>query len=171
MQKNKIYGSALIDCVTASYQDPTEKFQFRKNTLFWFLCKNKDIFKIQNRILKDFKQAFRVAWIYPYEIDSGKRTTNFYFLFAVYKNNTYFLNKNPIREKHIWKDVEWGKRKKNYNSKGKDPGTVWIEIVDDGKANTIEHLPYSKKNIIKRLKQSSLKTKKENFLILSNTKF
>ena len=36
------------------------------------------------------------------------------------------FHKDAIREKHIWKDVEWGKREKNYNPKGKDPGNVWI---------------------------------------------
>jgi len=33
---------------------------------------------------------------------------------------SYYFNKDFIREKSIWKDVEWGKREKNYNSKGKE---------------------------------------------------
>ena len=48
--------------------------------------------------------------------------------------------KDNIREKHIWKDVEWGKRKKNYNPKGKDPGNVWLPTKDDGKGKITEHL-------------------------------
>lgn len=61
------------------------------------------------------------------------------------------FNKDFIREKHIWKDVEWGKRAKNYNPKGKDPGNVWIPTIDDGKANIIEHILLSDDDIIKKL--------------------
>src|SRR5699024_3513717 len=31
------------------------------------------------------------------------------------KRDDSFFNKDSIRESHIWKDVEWGKRKKNYS--------------------------------------------------------
>ena len=61
------------------------------------------------------------------------------------------FNKDFIREKHIWKDVEWGKRAKNYNPKGKDPGNVWIPTIDDGKANITEHILLSDEDVIKKL--------------------
>mgnify|MGYP001403217457 CR=1 FL=1 len=67
------------------------------------------------------------------------------------KSKKYFLNKDPIREKHIWKDVEWGKRKKNYNPKGKDPGNVWIKTNDDGKGNITQHLPVTNTEVIERI--------------------
>ncbi|MDE5715580.1 MAG: site-specific DNA-methyltransferase [Anaeroplasmataceae bacterium] len=65
--------------------------------------------------------------------------------------NRLDFNKDSIREKHIWKDVEWGKRQKNYNSKGKDPGNVWIPTVDDGKAHITGHILLSDDEIIKKL--------------------
>jgi DNA modification methylase len=61
------------------------------------------------------------------------------------------FNKDHIREKHIWKDVEWGKRAKNYNPKGKDPGNVWIPTKDDGHANITEHILLSDREVIDRI--------------------
>lgn len=61
------------------------------------------------------------------------------------------FNKDAIREKHIWKDVEWGKRAKNYNPKGKDPGNVWIPTEDDGHANITEHIMLDDDGVIARL--------------------
>lgn len=61
------------------------------------------------------------------------------------------INKDSIREKHIWKDVEWGKREKNYNPKGKDPGNVWIPTEDDGKANITKHILLNDQDVIGRL--------------------
>lgn len=61
------------------------------------------------------------------------------------------FNKDFIREKHIWKDVEWGKREKNYNPKGKDPGNVWIPTRDDGHANITEHIILSELEVIDKI--------------------
>ena len=52
--------------------------------------------------------------------------TNILFLS---KNEKYYFDKDPIREKHIWKNVEWGKRKKNYNPKGKDQVSNMIKVA------------------------------------------
>ncbi|MDA3042633.1 MULTISPECIES: site-specific DNA-methyltransferase [unclassified Campylobacter] len=70
--------------------------------------------------------------------------------FAKERNNMRF-NKDLIREKHIWKDVEWGKRTKNYNPKGKDPGNVWIPTEDDGNAHITNHILLTIDDIVKRL--------------------
>lgn len=59
--------------------------------------------------------------------------------------------KDAIREKHIWKDVEWGKRAKNYNPKGKDPGNVWIPTLDDGNAHITDHILLDDEGVIRRL--------------------
>lgn len=75
------------------------------------------------------------------------------------KSKKYFLDKDPIREKHIWKDVEWGKRKKNYNPKGKDPGNVWIKTNDDGKGSITQHLPVTDSEAIERIIKCSSKEK------------
>lgn len=70
------------------------------------------------------------------------------------KNRKFLsFNKDAIREKHIWKDVEWGKRAKNYNSKGKDPGNVWIPTIDDGSANITQHILLDDIGVIDRLKK------------------
>ena len=65
------------------------------------------------------------------------------------------FNKDKIREKHIWKDVEWGKREKNYNPKGKDPGNFWLPTIDDGKGKITDHLLLSFDEIIERIIKSS----------------
>jgi hypothetical protein len=91
--------------------------------------------------------------------------TNILFLT---KGDKYYFNKDPIREKHIWKNVEWGKRKKNYHPKGKDPGNVWLKTLDDGKANIIEHCPLSYADILNRC--ISCSTKKDSSVLLLNIK-
>lgn len=63
-----------------------------------------------------------------------------YIVWMTKNKNIMLFNKDLIREKHIWKDVEWGKREKNYNPKGKDPGNVWIPTNDNGKGKIIEHI-------------------------------
>ena len=77
------------------------------------------------------------------------------------------FNKDPIREKHIWKDVEWGKRAKNYNPKGKVPGNVLIPTDDDGKANITNHILLDDEAIINRIKKMSLCD--DNYILLDNS--
>ena len=72
------------------------------------------------------------------------------------KGKNHFFNKDVIRESHIWKDVEWGKRAKNYNPKDKDPGNVWIPTKDDGKAHIAEHILLSLSDVINRLNNCSV---------------
>lgn len=74
-----------------------------------------------------------------------------YVVWLCKKRSFMKFNKDAIREKHIWKDVEWGKRAKNYNPKGKDPGNVWIPTKDDGNANITEHIMLGDEGVIARL--------------------
>ena len=74
-----------------------------------------------------------------------------YVVWLCKKHSAMKFDKDAIREKHIWKDVEWGKRTKNYNPKGKDPGNVWIPTEDDGNANITEHIMLDDKGVISRL--------------------
>ena len=62
-----------------------------------------------------------------------------------------FFDKDRIREKHIWKDVEWGKRKKNYSDSGKDPSNVWIPTLDDGKGKITEHIYLGIEGAVERI--------------------
>lgn len=76
---------------------------------------------------------------------------NVLYIIWLAKNKNHFFNKDAIREDHIWKNVEWGRREKNYNPKGKDPGNVWIPTKDDGKANITKHILFTIDKIIKRI--------------------
>ena len=101
-----------------------------------------------------------------------KNKTSFFFndhvehILFFSKSKKFFLNKDPIREKHIWKDVEWGKRKKNYNPKGKDPGNVWIRTEDDGKANITKHIPLGDSEALERVILCS-SNKKDKILLIN----
>lgn len=79
---------------------------------------------------------------------------SFYIIWFSSKNEAYF-NKDSIREKHIWKDVEWGKREKNYSEKGKDPSNVWIPTEDDGLGHITKHILLSIPEIVDRLYKST----------------
>lgn len=81
----------------------------------------------------------------------------------------YYFNKDSIREKSIWKNVEWGKREKNYNAKGKDPGNVWIPTEDDGKANITNHILLSKNQILDKLLSTTL-LKDDKYLLINDEK-
>lgn len=72
----------------------------------------------------------------------------------IFKKNNFqiYKNKDAIREQHIWKDVEWGKRKKNYHTLGKDPGNVWIP-VNSKQGKIINHIIFSEEQIHNRIKK------------------
>lgn len=74
-----------------------------------------------------------------------------YIVWLCKKHSEMKFNKDAIRESHIWKDVEWGKRTKNYNPKGKDPGNVWIPTEDDGNAKITNHILLDDAGVISRL--------------------
>lgn len=93
-------------------------------------------------------------------------TDNTYEILFLSKTDSYFFDKDPIREEHIWKNVEWGKRKKNYHELGKDPGNVWLKTKDDGKANITNHVELSFKEVIERIILCS--TKKDSKCLLVN---
>ena len=71
-------------------------------------------------------------------------------------SNAYYFNKDLAREKHIWKDIEWGHRLGRYNPLGKDPSNVWLQTKDDRKGNITKHIPLSFKEVINRIKLLSL---------------
>lgn len=94
---------------------------------------------------------------------------NVLYIVWLAKEKNHFFNKDVIRENHIWKDVEWGKRTKNYNPKGKDPGNVWIPTKDDGKAHITEHILLTTSDVINRIYSCSAQPKLST-LLLTNTK-
>lgn len=87
--------------------------------------------------------------------------------FANDYKSMYFL-KDAIREPHIWKDVEWGHRAKNYNPNGKDPGNVWIPTEDDGKGNITKHILMDDAALIKRIDDSTKLAQVQSVFISDN---
>lgn len=130
-----------------------------------------NVFDVVNLFL-NLRFEYKNIIIYPIKIDNKggilKRNVG-YILWFVKKNNIMFFNKDVIREKHIWKDVEWGKRKKNYNPKGKDPGNVWIPTTDNGEGLITEHLFLSIEDIINRCISSTYINCGKVFIKLPNT--
>lgn len=91
-----------------------------------------------------------------------------YIIWLVKNKQKMYFNKDAIREKHIWKDVEWGKREKNYNPKGKDPGNVWIPTIDDGKGKITDHILLNTNQIYNRIFSAIIEKKSENIFLLSD---
>jgi len=126
-----------------------------------------DIVKSRNFFLRN-----SIVWFLPENKPSPNTlfVNRYKMIFHFTKNDdSYFFNKDPIRERHIWEKVEWGKRKKNYNPRGKDPGDVWLITEDDGKANITKHLPLSKEDVILRFVLLTTQ-KKDNVIMLLDNK-
>ena len=140
------YENGVLNPVTLELADmiTSHKF-FLRNSIVWFLPEDK--FSHNNLFVNRYKMIFH----FTKNIDS------------------YFFNKDPIRERHIWEKVEWGQRKKNYNPRGKDPGDVWLMTEDDGKANITKHLPLSKEDVILRFILLTTQ-KKDNVIMLLDDK-
>lgn len=92
-----------------------------------------------------------------------------YIIWLVKDTKNYFFDKDRIREKHIWKNVEWGHRAKNYNPKGKDPGNVWIPTLDDGKGHITQHLLLSFDEVCSRLVAATTSSDKQALYLISET--
>ena len=92
-----------------------------------------------------------------------------YILWFSKNKQELLFDKDSIREKSIWKDLEWGKREKNYNPKGKDPGNVWIPTNDDGKGTITEHVLMDNAAVIKRLLNMSMADNKEAIIEQNKT--
>jgi hypothetical protein len=65
----------------------------------------------------------------------------------------YYFNKDAVREPHIFKDIEWGKRKVGssgysdrisirYSEKGRDPGNVWYKADRTSEGNIVKIYGY-----------------------------
>ena len=133
---DKIKNDGIIWIICNSIYNQEEIF----HSPFYMADKLQDLYLKNIIIVPNFKKNYSKSIFNNY-------INNILFLT---KEDKYYFNKDPVREKHIWKNVEWGKRKKNYNPKGKDPGNVWLKTKDDGKANITEHCPLSFQEMIER---------------------
>lgn len=111
-----------------------------------------DCFDILERFLEQgyFYKNILIFPVTEYQDVTFKDNVGYILWLSKDNKNNYFI-KDPIREEHIWKNVEWGKRTKNYHEKGKDPGNVWIPTIDDGKGKITKHITLDTTEIIQRL--------------------
>jgi len=177
------YQSILIDLRNSDDNEITKNLQDLKNNYlncleedgtFWILTnfkreKNEMLpipFEICNKFTNNFLKNIILVPDFN-NISEGIFFDNCTYLILFFsKNKKYYFNKDPIREKHIWKDVEWGKRKKNYHPLGKDPGNVWIKTEDDGKGKITNHILLPFEEVIGRIIKSSSKNN-EDFLLIN----
>jgi len=63
----------------------------------------------------------------------------------------YTFNLDDIREKHIWRDHEWGKgRRSRYNPLGKNPSNFWLPTESE-KGKVTKHLVMNTNDILERI--------------------
>ena len=149
-----------------SYSETVALLRTKKDVLqddgtFFAICSTE--YNGQGNVVHDFLDLIEEATslgytyvntiVYPTKcVQKVSFTDNVRYVVWFCKNHANMsINKDVIREKHIWKDVEWGKRTKNYNPKGKDPGNVWIPTHDDGKAKITEHILLEDQDVINRI--------------------
>lgn len=176
------YQSILINLIDLDSKNMDATVSKTKNIIssdlsddgtFWIICSAK---KTNNKIIfypfliaEQFNEYYLKNIIIIPEFNAVGKGNAFkdhiYHVLFFAKKERYKFNKDPIREKHIWKDVEWGKRKKNYNPLGKDPGNVWLKTNDDGKANITEHVLVPLSEVVERIIRVSSDEKESCLLI------
>lgn len=107
----------------------------------------------ENLIQEKFYIRNVITWYLPKSEKNRDRVfSNRYrnIIFGVKDANNYNFNKDPIREPHIWKTVEWGGRKSHYHELGKDPGNFWLLTESDNKGNKTAHIPLEFEQVIER---------------------
>lgn len=81
----------------------------------------------------------------------------------------YFFNKDLLRVNHIWKDMEWGKREKNYHPLGKDMGNIWL-IEESEKAVITQQIFMNLNQLVANCILSQIEKEDESFAIYTNQK-
>jgi len=114
--------------------------------------------------LTDFK--LRNVWIVYRESsnNSSKPLASAHYLipFLVKTPNDYRFYKDSVREPHIFKDIEWGKRtvgksgysdeeKPRYSPKGRDPGNVFYRTLRNGDGYVIAVNEYADEEIYEKI--------------------
>ena len=159
--KENIYQTIIYELNDKVSNEQLEQllFKMRDTASVFFLCKNfyDDNNIIQKSSLDYTEQINALGFNYvntiilPNKVNKVDSNDNVqYLLWFVKSHENMLFLKDNIREKHIWKDVEWGKRKKNYNPKGKDPGNVWMPTEDNGMGKITKHIILNNLEIIER---------------------
>ena len=117
--------------------------------------------------------------IYRQEKNTEKKifaSAYFNILFLVKSLRGYYFNKDSIRELHIFKDIEWGRRRfgssgyskrlnLRYSNKGRDPGNVLYRTERNSKGQILNTYGYTDKEIYEKI---ILLSTKEGSIIMSN---
>jgi len=127
--------------------------------------------------LTDFKMK-NVLAVFRESIDSSKLLASAYYLipFLVKAEEGYYFDKDSVREPHVFKDIEWGKRivgksgysdeeKPRYSPKGRDPGNVFYRTLRNGEGYVIAVNAYADEEIYDKLVKSSTR---KNGLVATN---
>lgn len=117
-------------------------------------------FKNKNLFLKT------ILLLITSEHDAEYLNSRYKTIFLFSKNEKFIVNKDPIREKHIWAHLDWGKRKHKFNPLGKDPSNVWIKVLDDNNGGTIGHQTLSLEECYQRIILCS--SEENDNILLSN---
>ena len=146
-----------------------------EGSLFCYVKNTYDNTQVKNDIFDLMEYCTTIGFEYINTIicpeDAEENYDNIQYIIWLVKNKQkMYFNKDAIREKHIWKDVEWGKREKNYNPKGKDPGNVWIPTIDDGKGKITDHILLNTNQIYNRILSAIIEKESENIFLLSDDK-
>ena len=125
---------------------------------------------LDESIKRNLKNHNSIIWLQQ-KIAGIGFFSNFYSDIQMFtKNDNYLLDKDGVRESHIWKDVEWAKRKFRNNTQGNDPGNIWIKNIDDGKGKILKPQFYSKNEIVERLFSLTAPKKSKKLLITNGNK-
>ncbi len=164
---NKPYQTIIFECSSMSdlIKDiPEFLLNLKESGNFFLIADNEITENIISNSIFDYidiatKKSFFCKNIVIFPSKSNElnlRRGIRYLLWFVKDLDKNYFDKDKIREKHIWKDVEWGKRAKNYNPLGKDPGNVWIPTKDDGRGRITQHILLSIEQIINRCISSTV---------------
>lgn len=168
MYKTILLKNSIINVIKEI--DNIKDCLLEEGNLFCYVKNSYNDNQIQNDIFDLMEYCTSVGFSYINTIIVPENAENNYdniqyVVWFVKNKEKMFFNKDAIREKHIWKDVEWGKREKNYNPKGKDPGNVWIPTLDDGKGKITEHILLDRKQVYDRIFDATIEENDDIFLL------
>ena len=174
---NKMYNTIILKnsiCNIKKELNSLENNLAENGNLFCYVKNDYIGNEVKNDIFDLMEYCTNINLSYVNTIIVPESTSNEYdniqyIIWFVKNKEKMFFNKDAIREKHIWKDVEWGKREKNYNPKGKDPGNVWIPTLDDGKGKITEHILLHRNKVYDRILDATIQ-ENDNIFILSDEK-
>jgi hypothetical protein len=104
-----------------------------------------------------------IHYIEPLSKDTSTLSQAYELILFFTKTQSYFFNKDPIREPHIFKDIEWGRRKTSasgyhqdrqslrYPDRGRDPGNVFYRTKRDAAGQVLDVTAFSRLEILDKL--------------------